>query len=149
MVKADESASEEQSLSELKDIIFRSFPSDTPSPCYEKLEFGYIEPGHGLKGKKEWILDDNDLKLFLKKYRSKKIKEFTLWCYSQSQTEKTSKRSKSQSPGDASKHPSRYEAHIEKMSKVDEFYKKIDEKHRSQFSPEQKRAWAHDGIGKA
>ena len=63
---------------EMKDSILNSFPSDIPKP--DKLEFGCVEPGHGLKGKKEWILDDDE---FLEKYRSKKKKELTLWCYSQ------------------------------------------------------------------
>ncbi len=28
--------------------------------CRE-LEFGFIEPGHGLKGKKQWITSDEDI----------------------------------------------------------------------------------------
>lgn len=142
MAKADKFASEELSLCEMRELILSSFPDDIPHPCEDKLEFGYIEPGHGLKGKKEWILDEKDLKQFLEKYRSKKMKEFTVWCHSQGTKDgKTSKKSKSST--DSSKRPSRYDAHTAKMSKVDDLYKKIDEKHGAAFSPEQKRAWAH------
>ena len=103
-------------------------------PDVDKLEFGYIEPGHGLKGKKEWILDDDDLKHFLDKYQSNNKKELTLWCYSQGpshckEVKRGSKRSRSKSPIAKSSKPgsSRYDAHIAKMAKVDEIYKEIHE----------------------
>ena len=48
------------------------FPSDIPQPHINKLEFGYIEPGHGLKGRKEWILDDDELLEFLERCEGKK-----------------------------------------------------------------------------
>ena len=123
---------------EMKDSILNSFPSDIPKP--DKLEFGYVEPGHGLRGKKEWILDDDDMNEFLEKYRSKKKKELTLWCYSQGKgsqrkDNKENKRSQPSKPGS-----SRYEAHNAKMARVDEIYKKI---HNEQYSAEQKRSWAH------
>ena len=47
MVKADKSVAEQ-----LKKLFLSSFPSDIHQPLADKLEFGYIEPGHGLKGKK-------------------------------------------------------------------------------------------------
>ena len=42
----------------MKQLILSSFPTDIPKPDIDKLKFGYTEPGHGLKGKKEWVLDD-------------------------------------------------------------------------------------------
>ena len=51
--------------------------------CRE-LEFGFIEPGHGLKGKKQWIKSDEDIIMIetVEKYEHKK--EIMLWCYSTS-----------------------------------------------------------------
>ena len=147
MVKADKTAAKAIGFNEMKRLILSSFPCDVPQPQIDKLEFGYIEPGHGLKGKKEWILDDNDMKEFLEKYQSKNKKEFTLWCYSHGPShckegKRGSKRSRSKSPT-VKPGSSRYDAHIAKMAKVDEIYKKIDETHGNLYSPEQKRAWAH------
>ena len=79
MVKADHSVVE--TIDEMKKLILSSFPSDVPQQLADKLEFGYVEPGHGLKGKKEWIVDDNDVQEFWEKCGGKK--EATLWCYSQ------------------------------------------------------------------
>ena len=45
----------------MKRLILSSFPSDVPQPLADRLEFGDVEPGQGLKVRKEWILDDNDM----------------------------------------------------------------------------------------
>ena len=104
MVKASKCTSEEIDFDMMKKLILRSFPPDIPPPKADKLEFGYVEPGHGLKGKKEWIFDDDDVKEFLTKFNSKKKKEFTLWCYSQgrshckNESKRGAKRSRSKFP---------------------------------------------------
>ena len=135
---------------EMKQLILSIFPTDIPRPDIDKLEFGYIEPGHGLRGKKEWVLDDEDLKKLLEKCEGKKSKQLTLWCYSQEsakekQEKRGSKRSRSKPPTAKSSKPgsSRYEGHTVKMAKVDEIYKQIHDTHGSRYSAEQKRAWAH------
>ena len=46
-------------------------------------EFGYIEPGHGLKGKWEWIFTEEDVKGMMEKHR--KAREMRLWCYDDSE----------------------------------------------------------------
>ena len=135
---------------EMKQLILSSFPADIPQPDIEKLEFGYIKPGHGLRGKKEWVLDNEDLKeLFGKCEGKKSVKQLTLWCYSynsaKEEQERASKRSRSKSPiAKSSKSgSSRYEGHTAKMAKVDEIFKQIHDTHGSRYTPEQKRAWAH------
>ena len=60
-------------------VIVKHFPSDIPHPDVDRLELGYIEPGHGLKDRKKWILDD-DFE-FLKRCEVKKTK-LTFWCHS-------------------------------------------------------------------
>ena len=49
-------------------LIVGSFPNGTPHPVAEKLEFSYVEPGHGFKGTKEWI---KDMQVFIDKYGGK------------------------------------------------------------------------------
>ena len=146
MVKADMSPA--KGFDEIKNIILASFPANIPQPHGDQVEFGYIVPGHGLRGKKEWIMDDSDAKKFLASFKGKKT-SVTLWCYSQTsqssskgKAKKNSKRSRSRSPITRAG-PSRYDAHVTKMAKVDEIYQKIHETHGNLYSPEQKRAWAH------
>ena len=130
MVKADKLAPETIGFNEIKSIILNTFPKDIYKPTEKKLEFGYIEPGHGLKGKKEWISDDEDVKEFLEKYRKKKTKEFTLWCYSQGPSQCKEKRGSKRSRSPTSKPgSSRYEAHVVTMTKVNEIFKEIHGKH--------------------
>ncbi|MCG8625858.1 MAG: hypothetical protein MJE68_28160 [Proteobacteria bacterium] len=73
MAKIDQSAVQKGiAFDEMKQLILSIFPSDIPQPDIDKLEFGYIEPGHGLKGRKEWILDDDELLEFLERCEGKK-----------------------------------------------------------------------------
>lgn len=135
------------SLDSLQEILLQSFPEGTRKPHIEEMEFGYIEPGHGLKGKKEWIFDDDDIKRMIEAHTGgKKAREIYLWCYCAVDREKT-KKSRSRSKSPRSKSPksraSRYDAQVSKMSKVDEIFKKLDKNHPKKFTPEQKRAWAH------
>lgn len=134
----------------IKTFILSSFPEDICKPKLEKLEFGYFEPGHGLKGKKEWILDGDDIKKMMERHGGKKTKEITLWCYSGSEGESRPSRSRSRSP--ISRAPkarsSRYDAQISKMSRVDEIYKKLCSIHENKFTPEQKTAWAQKWEGR-
>lgn len=149
MVKAEKCTSQVMDYEMIKKLIQDSFPADLPQPQADKMEFGYVEPGHGLKGKREWFFDDTDVNEFMSKFKSKKKKEFTLWCYSRSSKgedkrgdKRGTKRTRSKSPTPKSG-SSRYDAHTAKMAKVDDIYKKIDDAHGSLYTPEQKRAWAH------
>jgi len=44
-----------------------------------ELQLGYYEPGHGTRGKKRYITDDDDLGKMKTLYERKK--ELLLWCY--------------------------------------------------------------------
>jgi len=129
----------------MKQIILSCFPHDIPKPAVDSLDFGYVEPGHGLRGKKEWILDDDDAKKFVDKWKGKWHGECTLWCYSKGEDKKHTKWSHSKSPSAKSSKPrlSQYDSHVSKMAKVDEIYQSLDKTHGSLYTPEQKRAWAH------
>ena len=59
-----------------------NFPKDMTVPDGDELEFGYIEPGHGSKGKKDWISSDNDVFDMVEQCKARK--EIML-CYSKSE----------------------------------------------------------------
>ena len=113
-------------------------------------EFGYIEPGRGLKGKQEWIFTEEDVKGVMEIHR--KAREMRLWCYDDSETGQSTrsktviKSSTSHSPehGPESKRPrtTKY-GYVKKLAKVDEIFKELDEKHYGKFYPEQLNAWGH------
>ena len=67
-------------IKDLKEIILDNFPETELLPDDQDMEFGYIEPGHGLRGKKEWLSMDDDVTEMLQIHKDKK--EVMLWCYS-------------------------------------------------------------------
>ena len=76
-----------ESIEELKQSVIESC-EDVPS----SLEtFGYIQPGHGAKGKQRWLISEKDL---IDIYKCHGNKEILLWCYRKSQTSDADKRSK-------------------------------------------------------
>lgn len=122
---------------ETKDFIVDNLPED--EAVEHDFQFGFIEPGHGLKGKKEWITTDEDVEEMFEKHNGKK--DITLWCYRKPKGGKSrSISSRSRSPN---KKGSRYEAHSKQISEVDDIYKQLKDKHTGSYTPEQLRAWAH------
>ena len=63
-------------------------------PCRE-LRVGYMDPGHGWKGKQRWITCDEDLKDMYKVYSSKV--EFLIWCFLPGKPENSTKKRKNPS----------------------------------------------------
>ena len=49
--------------------------------------FGYIEPGHGVKGKQRWLMNNEDVADMYTVHEGKK--EILLWCYAQKCQEAT------------------------------------------------------------
>ena len=45
-----------KSFSELKEFISSNLPSTIEAPNLQEVEMGFIEPGHGGKGRKVWLL---------------------------------------------------------------------------------------------
>ena len=60
------------SVDKLKDVISEA----QEGLCLDN--FGYIEPGHGAKGKQCWLMSDDDLKEMYSVHKGKK--EILLWC---------------------------------------------------------------------
>ena len=63
-------------------------------PCRE-LRVGYMDPGHGWKGKQHWITCDEDLKDMYKVYNSKA--EILIWCFLPGKPENSTKNRKNPS----------------------------------------------------
>ena len=66
---------------DLKEFIRAKFPINWPLelPNLNLVDFGYIEAGHGAKGRKIWLYDDDDVaKMYFDHEGKRKI---LLWCY--------------------------------------------------------------------
>lgn len=74
-----------KSVNELKEFISKNHPSGVDVPNLKEVEMGYIELGHGGKGRKVWICDDKDVDKMYETHVNKK--RILLWCYSQSTTQ--------------------------------------------------------------
>ena len=96
-----------------------------------------IEPGHGSKGKKVWLLG---LKAMYNAYKGRKL--INLWCYTEQVHTKGKKRFRFPC-GDSNEKGGSYESHcIRKMVAVNETFEELKSKHKGKYSPEQLRAWA-------
>jgi hypothetical protein len=110
--------------------------------CSEKLSlenFGYIEPGHGAKGKQRWLISNEDLNDMYVAHEGKK--EILLWCC----VEQGQKR-RANSPSTDAEAPkrSRYDKQLDKITEVEEIEQTLEKKHSdSPYSAEQLRSWAH------
>lgn len=101
--------------------------------------FGFIEPGHGAKGKQRWLASDDDIKDMYSLHEGKK--EILLWCLNYSD------RKRAISPGgnenETSKR-SRYDKQLDKITEVEAIEEDLRDKHSGgPYSEEQLRSWAH------
>ena len=103
-------------------------------------DFGYIEPGHGMKGKQKWLHDNADIEEMYTHFLKKR--DVLLWCYSSSQaTSKVTgkKRSSETLPVDCKTKS----ACLSKIKDVEKIVQDLKEKHKKDFSIEQLNTWAH------
>ena len=62
-----------RSFADLKDFMEKNIPTGAVEmPNLHDVEIGYIEPGHGIKGRKFWLHTDTDVKEMYAKHRGKK-----------------------------------------------------------------------------
>ena len=112
---------------------------------------GYIEPGHGPKGKQRWLDSREDLDEMYQIYEPYHGKrEILIWCYESSSNTvggdkrgKTRKRSYSPVGDTCAKFTKRHDACVQKLSEVEEIVTELKEKHESEYSIEKLNAWAH------
>ena len=107
------------------------------------VEIEYIESGHGMKGKKRWIFEDNDLEMY---EHYKGGREILIWCSdpkvdipcSRKQRRASSEGStKATTNSQVSAKRSTYDNHQQKMSEVEDINDNLSEKHAQQYKPEQ------------
>ena len=144
-----------RSLEELKQQVCSSLKDAVENPI---TSIGYIERGHGMRGKHRWLTTDEDLTDMYDHFSGKT--EIILWCYSPEKIGATSssatsvrggKRQRSEeqrtpSPDQQSaKAPrtTKYELHRKKMDELDVIYDALLDKHKELYKAEQLRAWAH------
>ena len=124
-------------IDELKHQKFGGKVSDTIQ------QVGYIEPGHGLRGKQRWLSSTDDLRAM---YLMHKTREILLWCFGVAPHAGTKRSSENSSVGGAQKVPkisSNYNKHIDRIAEVGEIEDKLKEKHLVKFTDVQYRAWAN------
>lgn len=109
---------------------------------------GYVEPGHGPRGKQRWLISDADVAEMYELHCGKK--EILLWCYNKSPSHGHARKRACSPTSDDSTKPaksSRYTTHLEKMTEVEAIEEKLKNKHSNEgarvFSDEQFRSWAH------
>ena len=103
---------------------------------------GYIEPGHGQKGKLRTLCTDEDLSEMYVLHRRKH--EVLLWCYGSvgEQTQQSAMPRKRTTDGSAP--PSAKRHAIEKnITEIETIIKRLKEKHGDSYSVEKLNCWAH------
>ena len=125
------------SLETTKRRLLELYPKHTEG--YEIL-FGYITPGHGMKGKQETISTDEELVSMYDLH--KKRKRILLWLKCKS---KSVKRSLVCGPNDAppGKRSNSQVGLLNMMSGVDSILDKLKEKHGQKYTSVQLNCWAH------
>ena len=103
---------------------------------------GYIEPGHGWKGKQRWITGEEDLKDMYRTYSSRR--EVLIWCFIQDEacTVASNKRKQQCASAPDSKRTKCSTAIEKKMTEAKDIVRLLREKHGEQFSTEQFHAWS-------
>ena len=131
-----------ETVDELRDCLTVFFPCGF-------TQVGYIEPGHGLKGKTQWIVEDDDLVEMYTKYGKHDI---LLWCLkevedqpnkSNQQPKKRNSAAKDTKNAPSAKKPKQTTNHYaEALSEVEKIIQ-LREKHGTLYTIEQLNCWAH------
>ena len=101
---------------------------------------GYIEPGHGQKGKMRELRTDEDLgEMYVLHKRKRAV---LLWCYDDVSEQSTVHRKRTQNT-DNSAPSAKRQAIAKSISQVEDIIKKLKEKHGDGFSVEKLNCWAH------
>ena len=106
--------------------------------------FGFIQPGHGSKGRQISLNGDNDIENMYSTYKGKK--QIILWVKVlkrkrvRPSTGDTASKKQCQSSECAG---SNYQSHLQSLSEVEVIVEKLTKMHEGSYSSEQLRAWAH------
>lgn len=134
-----------ETISDLKSELLARFTDRLSGD----IEVGYIQPGHGLRGKQEWLCYDDDIQEMYDLHPRKK--SILLWCFKKTSSDSASrKRPRSSSSSQASnaqkisRSSTNYESHQRgKVAETNETLAKLEEKHGDKYSSEQLHTWAN------
>ena len=101
-------------------------------------QFGYIIPGHGIKGKQEKIDTDEELVAMYEKHQ--KRKRILLWLKCKPRSKK---RTSSYSDSAETPQSKRHTSLLNMMGEVDTIVSKLKERHGEKYTPVQLNCWAH------
>ena len=104
-------------------------------------QLGYIEPGHGLKGKQRWITEDEDLETMYECFKGKR--EIVLWCSPSPKGKSLSTFNEKENEDCLTPPPKKKSAIAKKISEVEDIIKELKRNHASKYSVEQLNVWAH------
>ena len=133
-MKKLKSCSKFSSLEELKDSFCTSLE-------FNPSDFGFIQPGHGLKGRQRW---NADLEEMYNDYPKKH--DFLLWCYTDVGGETTTDvvgQKRSAPVERTSSAPKPKLTCVRKISEVEDIIKYLKQRHGESFTVEQFSMWAH------
>ena len=70
-----------ETLEDLRLFLTEKVPSvSSEPPDFSSVDLGYLEPGHGMKGKKQWFNNDDDVNEMYAKHAGRR--NIQLWAYS-------------------------------------------------------------------
>lgn len=129
-----------ETMRSLEEFIKSKFSEFSDSA--NMMSIGYIEPGHGWKGKQLWLNNDDDIEDL---YRAcQKMKTILLWCYLPDITQKKhALTSKCRPPGSkSSKRAKCVENNGNKADEAKDVLEELRAKHGEKYTAEQLHAWA-------
>ncbi len=160
-----ETENQHDEVDALKNELFEKLEEQGYVSTQDDFKFGFMVPGHGVKGKQLAIDIDEDVSRMYQQYRGRK--EIVLWVKIQSKTKKQpikgtcgQKRLSVSEDGSNAKSPPikkakkdtlpqkggpNYGKHLQKMSELDDIVEELNAKHQDsgKYTAEQIRVWAH------
>ena len=109
------------------------------------LDIGYIEPGHGIKGKQMWLVENADLSEMYTRFKTKH--DIMLWCFVQKHDSANigdGQKGRRKRPSQSDNIPQSKRGTCEQtLNEVEKIVKKLEEKHGTAYSVEKLNVWAH------
>lgn len=109
-------------------------------------DVGYIEPGHGAKGRQMWLETQEDLDEMYTTHGKRIKSEILLWCYMKAEAgsdQQVRSRKRPLSPSNSDSTGPKRNASSKKLEEVEKIVKELQEKHAAKYSIEKLNAWAH------
>lgn len=129
------------SVESMQSQLIKDFGDVLPSRK-EDIELGCIKPGHGAKGRTQWIFTEEDLDDMYKEHAEKT--EIIIWIYRYQEKELTTKkRARSPTAQESTKKRKSSVVNTQKLLEVEEIVDKLKTKHEGKYTIEQINVWAH------